>query len=371
MPRVVGKRSGKTYDLHPKDVIGRGAEGTVFKAGQVCVKVFDAGLSDTEAHKIEVLARLLKGARSIAAPIELVIDTRTRKPVGFVQPFVPGQTLESYLDARATAGWDLDTKFRVGAAFTCGVASVHSLRSPRLVLGDGAKASNFIVTDSGGSFIDTNTLSVFGYRSADGSLMNSVSPLTTPGYVPPEVLNNPDATPSHAADLFALAVTLFELFHGRSPTEPKPTPAAFGLDPDEAVRRGLFVKYVTHPEFEPPTYDGTPIPDRIDNLFRTAFLGRPDQRPSARKWLRALKAWGRTNSTALKFLSRLPRISLTGHRRVELLATVVLAAASSVLVARWAAAEVRERLSRPAMQTAPEPLPAKPVGPPAFQEVFK
>ena len=96
--------------------------------------------------------------------------------------------------------------------------------------------------------------------------------LTTPGCVPPEVLANPHANPDHASDRFALAVLMHELLLGKSPTEPRPCPAAVGLDPDAAVRDGLFFRYVAHKELEPPTYDPVDVPPEVDG----AHAARPN-----------------------------------------------------------------------------------------------
>lgn len=372
MPRVIGKRTRKAYNLRPENVIGRGGEGTVYRCDSVCVKVFDGGLSAKEARKIELLAKLFKNVPGLAAPTELVVSPTTgEKPVGYVVRYITGRTLQEYLDARATADWPLAMKRDVATDAARAAAAVHAVRAPLVVFGDGLTAANLMVTEDGRAvFVDVNSLSVFGYRTDDGALTDSVSPLTTPGYVPPEVLSHPGALPSHAADRFALARVLFELLNGRAPTEPRPVPAAVGLDPDRAVEEGLFFPYVSHPEFEPPTYDPVSLPDRIQNLFRSAFLGRPDQRPTARQWVRALKAWARTDTPLARLLALLaPNLPLPKARWVEAALTAGIVLVAFVMLARWATSEVGRVLAEPPARR--EPLPAKPLGPPAYREIFK
>ncbi len=383
MTSVVGKSSGTVFRLDPSADIGRGTEGVVYRAGDVAVKVYFAALDDTAIAKIDTLLRFARVVPGVAWPTDTVHETAGGKPVGFVMTLATGESLEALMNARQTAAMSPEQKIAVAESIAASVAAAHAARGLRMCLGDVLKAGNIVVDGDTATLVDAASVNLYGFRAADGSLIDAAENLVTPGYVPPEVLSHPQAKPSRAADLFALGVVLFELIFGRSPTEPRPCAAAVGLDPNDAVQRGLFVRYITHPDFGPPRYDAVAVPQEIEDLFRAAFLGAPHQRPNASEWLSRLKAWrvslapapttGPSSATS-DWWSRVAEIG----GRLDRVAVVVLAAVSVLLIGRWvindAPALVHQaklRLFPPKSVPAEKPIPSKPVGPQSFQELFK
>lgn len=382
MSTVVGKSSGTVFPLDPRAVIGRGGEGVVYRAGTSAVKVFLADLDGTTVTKLDTLIRFARVVPGFAWPTETVHETTGGKAVGYVMRLATGESLEALMGARRTASIPTETKVAVAANIARAVAGAHGTGGLNLCLGDVLKAGNIVIAGDSATLVDAASVSLFGFRAADGSLTDSVTHLATPGYIPPEVLAHPQAKPSRSADLFALGVVLFELVFGRSPTEPRPCAAAVGLDPDDAVRRGLFVRYVTHPDFTPPKYDPVAVPAEIEDLFRAAFLGGPHQRPTAGEWIARLDEWRASLRPAR---AAMPAARNGWWERiagavpwVERMAVALLAVTSVVLLGHWllfngpdAFKQVGARLFPPKAPSAPDPPPAKPVGPPLFRELFK
>lgn len=368
MDRVVGKRTKVAYPLTPRAEIGRGVEGRVYRAGDRCVKVLTSPLSADQVGKIEALANLGLKLKGIAWPIEVVTDV-AGEPTGFVMELAAGETLESLLDARATASIPVEAKVAIALGLARTVADVHAHRGPRVVLGDVLKAGNLVVgvANASAMLVDAASVSVFGYRIASGEVRDASSSITTPGYVPREVLDNPRALPSHDADRFALAVLLFQLLFGKPPHEPRSSPQAVGFEPDEAVRRGLFFRWAKHPDFEAPRYDPVDLPDEVDRLFRAAFLATA-VRPTAADWAAALEAWldDLTPEEEPPDVAPAPEPAPTSRLGVLDRAIGIVAAAWILLVlAQWAWQRV--------MPGAPQPLalPAKALGPRLFPEIFE
>jgi DNA-binding helix-hairpin-helix protein with protein kinase domain len=380
--RVVGKDSGTTFHLDPTAVLGRGVEGTVYRVDDAAVKVYATPLSAVAAAKIDTLIRFARRVPGFAWPTELVHDTTAAKTtVGFIMPLATGESLEALMNDRRTNTLPTKRKVATAASIVAAVAAAHTTPNLTVYLGDVLKAANVVIADGTATLVDAASVSLLGFRGPDGRLIDAVEPLATPGYVPPEVLANPTAKPSQAADLFALAVVLFELIHGRPPTEPRPCAAAVGLEPDDAVRQGLFVKYLTHPEFTTPTYDPVAVPAHIDDLFRAAFLGPPHHRPTAADWANGLAAWSAALTPPATVPLLRPRrtwasVAAAVGPRADRAAVITLAVASVAFVARWVVVDGPAAVDRtkawlfPA-PARPDPIPAKPVGPALFQELFE
>lgn len=379
MDRVVGLKTATNYPLNRSTLLGQGAEGRVYRAGRVCLKVFSASIQARDADKIVTLSGFANRIPGFAWPIEVIADPDSGADVGYAMDYAPGETLESLLDARGTAAIPVLTKVSLALEIARAVASAHASRGPTVILGDLIKSGNLIISDSSAVFVDAASVSLRGFRARSGDVLESLSRLSTPGYVAREVLDNPQATPSHAADRFALAVLLFELLTGRAPHEPRPCPAAVGLDPDDAVRRGIFPRYTRHPEFEPPTYDAIDIPDDVDDLFRAAFLSSA-VRPTADQWCRELEVWlqrvtpppppappDAAPADPPPPAAVVPGPWLTPHRLVVALCLALLAAQAF----QWAGPVLAVSAPQAAVeQPLPSPPPT-PVGPPLFQEVFQ
>lgn len=350
----VGKKSGLTFFPCPSALIGQGAEGHVYRAGSQALKLYTKDLDSENAHKIETISLLSPRLTEFSCPTELVIEPTSKTPLGFAMKFEPGDTLQDLLDRRATKRWSSRRKITIARRIAAGVAAAHGMTGPKIILGDVLKSSNIIVNGDKATFVDVASVSLLQYRSRSGELINTVSTTTTPGYVAPERLKTSTLKPSQVDDEFALAVVLFELFFGRSPTEPKPCPAAVGADPDDFVRQGLFLRWVRHKDFEAPSYDHVTLPIQVDTLFRQAFLSA--SRPSAREWLEALTAWEQAIA-----------------RRLVL--TASLACAAAALGAFWMPqlSQVLESNGTFWLWTSdpvPTLKPGKPIGPLLFQEIY-
>ncbi len=365
MDRVIGETTGATYALSPRALIGRGAEGRVFSAGggSDCVKVLDAPLDDGRSAALAALGRVARKVPGFAWPTELVKDPATGDRIGFAMPLARGRGLEALMDGRETGAIPVLTKARLALALARAVAAAHEHRGPRIVLGDVLKSANLLIDGEACTLVDAGSVSVLGFRARGGEVRDSVSRVNTPGYNAPEVLRNPGATPSHDSDNFALAVLLFELLFGRPPHEPRSCPGSVGLDPDECVRRGLFLRYVSDPEFTAPTYDAVQVPDDVDRLFRAAFLATA-MRPAAGMWCDAIERWIEGLTPRPPLVRRIAPVVPPWARSADRIVAYLLAA--------WIAAYGGWRAYVASVTPRPEPpAPRRVVGPPLFQEIFK
>lgn len=364
MPRVTGRTSQTVFSPTASDLIGAGSEGLVYRAGQLCVKVMKDKLTDDEIRRVEFLSRRPEGG--YAWPLE-VANNATGEPIAIVFPFVHGKTYEAVMDARETA-CSTQQKIALAASVVAAVQAVHTARSPQIVLNDLIKASNLVVDGHTATFIDTASVNVSALRAPNGTVAPSISRLTTPGYTAPEILDTPRAIPTHASDVFSLAVLLCETLWGRSPTDPLPSPAAVGFDPDLAVKSRIFFPFCTHPELDPPTYDAIDVPERVKNLLQSALMSPPHERPTADHFARALRAWSRS----LKTPSWWRGVKLSGGsaRIAAISAAAMVAITASASVAMWVATHPSRDQKSPTPQSSDSP-PRKPVGPALFQETFK
>jgi DNA-binding helix-hairpin-helix protein with protein kinase domain len=366
MDRVVGKKTGQRYSLGPRALVGQGVEGKVYRCGDSCVKVLASPLKGDDTSKIAALVALSTRVDGFAWPTEIVTDPATGEDVGVTMKFVPGESLESVLDARATGTIPFETKLRLALRVSLAVAAAHAHSGPRLVLGDVVKAGNVVIDGDQATFVDTVSATLFGFRVPSGDVRDAISPLTTPGYVPKEVLEHPRALPSEAADRFALAVLLFELLFGRSPHDVRPCPASMGLEPDDMVRQGIYPRWIQHSDFDPPTYDPVALPAEVDQLFRAAFLS--NVRPSALEWSGAFEGWlralphgdplRRRRKPRPRWLRRLDPVSVT---------FVLIVALAYLVRLAWS----NYTAERPPEVRVIPPAPSRPVGPPLFQELFR
>ncbi len=367
MDRVVGKKSKKRFSLGAPALIGQGTEGKVYRCGTESVKILKSPLGPGELARMASLVSLARKLDGFAWPTEIVTDPATGEDVGIAMRFVPGESLESLLDSRSTATIPTETKVRLAYVIAGAVAAAHDHRGPTIVLGDVIKSGNLIIEGEVATFVDTASASLFGYRDASGEVREAVSQLTTPGYVPKEVLENPSALPSEAADRYALAVLLFELLLGKAPHNVKSSQASVGLESDDAIREGIYPRWVQHPEFDPPTYDQVEIPANVDQLFRAAFL--MPVRPSARDWCAALEAWLAVLSDDE---SQPTRRQPDWLRRQD----PVVIAFVGIVVFSYAAKFAWSLLTTSASGPPPavniiQRAPIRPVGPPILREIFR
>lgn len=290
MNKVVGKRSGKSYPVREENLLGQGAEGRAFRLRRLVVKVYSLPLLEKKVRKTEYLISVGKkmarsgASEAFAWPIELATLPGTGEVVAEIQPFVPGMNLQDVIDGLVPAPrWSDAVKAAFALQLATGVAELHALKAEKIVAGDVIKAANVIIDGDKARFIDVSSASVMALRLPDGRFEEAIETIYTPGYRPKEVLDNPGAKPSHNDDRFALAVLLFELFFGRSPTD---CPAVVALHPDEAVRKGIFPWLLNSTEYPEPSYQDVDLPE-LERMFRSAFL-TCHTRPSAEDWARAL-----------------------------------------------------------------------------------
>lgn len=372
MDRVVGKKTKKRFTLGAASLIGRGAEGRVFKCGTDCVKIFDTPLGPRENARMATLVSLARKLEGYAWPREVVADPATGEDVGIAMGLVPGDSLEAILDCRETSSIAVESKVRLAFRIAGVVASAHAHRGPTIVLGDVLKSGNLIIDGEVATFVDAASVSLFGYRDEVGDVREAVSLLTTPGYVPKEVLDNPGALPSESSDRYSLAVLLFELLFGRSPHDVKSGPASVGLAPEDAIRQGIYPRWVQHPEFDPPSYDRVDVPADVDQLFRAAFL--TPIRPSALDWCRGLEAWLVAITPAPPEPPQAapqPEKRFGWVRRLDPVSVAFVAIVALAYAVRlgWSIHSAPPPAPVPARRL--PPAPSRPVGPPSFRELFR
>lgn len=348
----------------PEKVIGQGAEGFVYLLDNTKSMKIVKDASAIDFNKLIALCNLGRKLPGIAWSTHPLYEEADSKCVGYLMPYVDGRTLEDLADSRETATLSLSTKIKLAKAIVATVKRVHEHKSPKVVLGDLLKAGNLIIKNESATFVDSYSVSIFNYRTRTGSLTDSLSKLATPGYTPPEVLENPAALPDYAADCFALAVILFLLFFGQLPTEPKPSPNAVGLSPDDAVKQKLFHRYVESEDYEAPTYDSIEMPAKVDDLFRAAFLS-VSGRPTPSDWAKALTKWQRQCDVAS--LSRLKRIGTI----TKILVFAIALTFKVIAISAWAYS-VTPASPKPTKQipTTASPMRDK-VGSPLFKELFR
>lgn len=348
----------------PEQVIGQGAEGFVYLLDNTKSMKIVKDASAIDFDKLIALCNLGRKLPGISWPTHPLYEEADSECVGYLMPFVDGRTLEDLIDSRETASLPLSTKIKLAKEVVATVKRVHENKSPKVVLGDLLKADNLIIKNESATFVDSYSVSIFNYRTRTGSLTDSLSKLATPGYTPPEVLENPAALPDYAADCFALAVILFLLFFGQLPTEPKPSPNAVGLSPDDAVKQKLFHRYVESKDYEAPTYDPIVVPAKVDDLFRAAFLS-VSGRPTPNDWGKALTKWQRESDVAT--LTRLKRIGVL----TKLIVFAIAVTLKIIVVSALAYSAVPDS-PKPTM---PLPTTASPmrdkVGSPLFKELFR
>jgi serine/threonine protein kinase len=382
MKRVVGERTGTMYPLHPSAILGQGVEASVYSSNGRALKVLANPISPRRVERTRFFMQKARKLPGFVWPIELALDPLSKEVVGEVQVAIAGETLEHILDQRLPAdplNFSVRQKVQQCLAVSRAVEEAHKLKSPEIVLRDVLKAGNLIIAGSQATFIDATSASLLGFRSVAGTVVDSIEFLGTPGYLPKEVLENPRVRPAHSDDLFSLAVLLFEMLFGRLPTD---CPNAIGLDPDEAVRTGIYPRYLADPDYAAPAYEDVNPPAEIDWLFRTAFL--TTNRPTARRWVETLEAWeAHLSPPAGTWLDRLASRGVAGAVLVCFLTVVGLArhfndrpVPESVPAAgrqepRPESKDETERTKPRPRQSDPSPAPGPPVGTPFFKEFFR
>lgn len=207
-----------------REEIGDGGEAKVYRAfeevleREVAIKV--ATISDSE-ERARIEQRFKNGARLQARPkfgrIAEVFGTgitATRQPF-LVMKYYPEKTLRQVIESLHSGREPFDVEKAIAFALQAVEAVVWAHQKIGVIHRD-IKPENFLRGDQQGWL----ELSDFGIaRAADGSgrQESSGKPDGTFGYIAPEVLLGEEIESYHQIDIFALGVTLYEIFTGQKP----------------------------------------------------------------------------------------------------------------------------------------------------------
>lgn len=169
-------------------------------------------------------------------------------------------------------------------------ALIHQLHVTRKYVIVDMKPENFLITIKGGiSLVDVDSVQVSDGREKYPSLM------ATPDYVPPEFYNNKsvrDGLKDESFDRFSMAVIFYKVLTGTHPYcfTVKNGGAHVGTSVPEHIQYGGFAcgcnrkNYVLLPQHN--RFDH--LPAQVQDLFKRAFEGKPEKRPSALEWKNAM-----------------------------------------------------------------------------------
>jgi len=299
---TVYDQSGNALTLEYK--IGEGGEGSVYairEQSDRVAKIYRSALSNDQLEKLTVMIESGDAPlRRVATWPEALIGDGQRI-VGFTMPkltslyplhelFGPRSRREHFPNAH----W----KFLIHTAMNVarGFATMHERD---IVVGD-VNSNNVIVHEtSKARFIDCDS---FQIRRADRLYSCGVG---VPEYQPPEFqgrdLRQLERLPEH--DRFGLAIMIFQLlFLGKHPFAGV-LPLQFrdqgGIGENIIAGRFFYAPDAGERGIRPPpgSLSLAALPDSMVALFIAAFLGAPDERPTADAWLEALVALERTTVT--------------------------------------------------------------------------
>ncbi|MCS6282866.1 MAG: hypothetical protein HUM72_20020, partial [Dolichospermum sp.] len=221
--------------------------------------------------------------------------------VGFLMPEIKDgkELLDVYNPQRRQAlKLEIDWRFLHTTALNI-VSIIEALHAAGYVLGD-IKPQNILVNNRAlPSIIDTDSFQVINPKN--GKVYHCL--VGSPGYTPPELMGKDfdiiEQTEIH--DRFRLGVIIYQLlFGGNNPFQGKWTGAGEPPEPDEIIRRGLWL-YSPNSLIEPVarTIPIIIVHPAIRECFLKCFNDghkNPNFRPTAREWLEALRT-GNDNLT--------------------------------------------------------------------------
>ena len=277
--------------------LGQGGEGAVYSVpmwpGSVA-KIYARRPDDLTSRKLRAMVDLgTEELSSFAAwPQGLLLDPRTRNPVGFLMPRVDGHREIHALygpTARKAAFPDASWAFLVRVARNL-AASFDAVHRHGHVIGDVNQGNVVVSRKATVRLIDCDSFQIthLGHTYA----CRVGVPLFTPPELQGQRLDSVQRTHDH--DRFGLAVLVFQLlFMGRHPYTGRHRDRVVPVE--TAIREGLFAfgQEARGQGWEPPPFsllldDVTrPVADLFERAFgRKAATGGP--RPTAEDWVREL-----------------------------------------------------------------------------------
>lgn len=263
LKKAEGQRFGR-YRVIEK--IGQGHMGTVFKGHdprlqrQVALKTIRLDSTSTDSRRRELLELLRHEAVTIAKlshpNVVAVYDMGETKDSAYVaMELVDGVSLSDYLAIKGPM------KPRKIIPLAVGIARGLALTHARQVIHRDMKPGNVLLGRDGAIKV-----SDFGLASVVSSLFEDSTELSgTPGYVPPEVLNQRAYT--EKGDLFGLGAVLYESIAGRHPLA------------GETLRDTIL--NTLHGRIQPLGERMPDLPKNLDQLIGDLLAIDPDRRPTA------------------------------------------------------------------------------------------
>lgn len=285
--------------------LGEGGEGSVYAYTEDTVAKIYSEVPDAE--RLERKLRALVAARTdrleeaAAWPREILYEDS--KPIGFtMQRLKDALPLHQVYQARSRQRLlpKADWAFLVRVARNLS-ACVHFVHLEGLVIGDLNESNALVGRDAMVRLIDADSFQL----DRDGFLQTC--DVGKSELLPPELQNTSLAGKRRSVehDRFSLAVLVFQIlivgrhpFAGR-PLTAKSLAAQMGFPPnipaevslETAITKGWFA-YADPPVgpiLPPPGLDLNWLPEDVRVLCRRAFVGEPQQRPTAEEWYGALE----------------------------------------------------------------------------------
>lgn len=264
--RMADKKAQRFGRYRVIEKIGQGHMGTVYRGHdprlqrEVALKTIRLDSTSTESRRQELLDLLRHEAVTIARlshpNVVAVYDMGETPDSAFVaMELVDGPSLSGYLSQQGPMSWHQVIPLAVGIAR--GLALTHA----REVIHRDMKPGNVLLGRDGGVKV-----SDFGLASVVSSIFEDSTELSgTPGYVPPEVLNQRSYT--EKGDLFGLGAVLYESLAGAHPLA------------GETLRDTIL--NTLHGRIRPLRDRVTNLPMDLDELIADLLSIDPDLRPSA------------------------------------------------------------------------------------------
>ena len=306
--RAVWSRRTGHIALRSEDIVGAGAEGTVYRLpsfSNLVAKIYGRDrIDDERSRKLQVMIGYPPRTRDdrtghvyVAWPGDTVHDTEQGPVVGFLMPEVDkGNTLVQYFNPR-------QRRLRAGHvnyANLCSVAKSLSVALDQLngagyVVGDINESNAFVTDDQQVTLIDADSFQVTDNQTG------VVFPCKVgkPEYTAPEIQGQDfDNVTRHINhDRFALAVIIYQLLmEGMHPFSGVYTGAGEPLHVEDNITRGHFlhasgVNFLIPLQPRPGSLPWESLPENIRALFQRCFVdghSDPSARPWAREWAEVL-----------------------------------------------------------------------------------